>query len=172
MKTTFWITHLSLSALLKIFVRYRPKVIDRVIYINNTFPVGIIMVLLGMLHYKKKYFLKIEGSPIRGPKLNFANVYGKNGRLIITDVLADVMRTRRQIANNIFYLNDITSLYLRKSSAPFWRKYFESQIGKDINSAVFFAHYIKWLETKSENKESLDVLVLTWKDWGKHLEPY
>lgn len=172
MKTNVWITHLSLSALLKIFVRYRFKVLDRVVYINNTFFAGIILILLDIFNYKKKHFLKIEGSPIRGPKLNFANVCDKNGQLIITDVWADVMRTRREVANNFFYHNDISTFYLRQSSVPFLRKYFELQIGKDINCAIFFTHYIMWLKTKSENKESNDVLVLTWKDWGRHLEPY
>ncbi len=172
MRKTIWVTRLSIPILLRIFTRYHPKSLDKIAYINSTFSVDIILTSLNIFNYKRKYFLKIDGSPIMGPKLNFAEVYDRNGKLIIIDVFNNVLQLRREIAQDLFHHNDITKPYPHFSSRPFLQAFFEVQIGKEINYAIHLAHYIKWLESKSENEKNENVLIITWEDWGRHLEPY
>lgn len=174
MKTTIWVTHLSLPTLLRILTRYRPKSIDKIAYINSTFSVNTVLALLSILNCKKRYFFKINGDPISGAKLNFAEIRDIHGRLIATNVMYQVMQLRREIAQSILCNNktDVVNLYPHTSSKPFLRAFFEFQIGKNINCAVYFANYIKWLELRSENGGNDNVLILTWIDWGRYLEPY
>ena len=161
MRTTVWITYLSLPALLIIFMRYRPKAIDKIMYLNNSVSISIILVILNIVKRGKR-FRKIDNDSISGPKLNYTEAYG------VRDVMYQVVRLRRIITQRVFFDKDTD--VVQSGSRPFLRAFFEMQIARDINCAVHIAYYIKWLESKSSSETGKNILILTWKDWGKFLE--
>ena len=173
MKTTVWITHLSLPALLIMLMRYRLNAIDKIMYLNKSLSVNIILVILNIVNRGKK-FNKIDSNPVGGPELNFTEVFGENECTVIRDILHQVVRLRRKITQSVCFDKDtdVPGLYVQPGSKPFLRAFFEIQIAKDINCAVYFAHYIKWLESKSTCETGNNILILTWNDWGKFLEPH
>ena len=173
MKTTVWITHLSLPALLIMLMRFRPKAIDKIMYLNNSFSVSIILVILNIVN-RGKGFNRIDSNPVGGPELNFNEVFGENECTVIRDILHQVVRLRRKIAQSVFFDKDtdIPGFYVQPGSKTFLRAFFEIQFAKDINCAVYFAYYIKWLESKSTCETGKNILILTWNDWGKFLESH
>ena len=173
MRTTVWITHLSLPALLIMLMRYRPNAIDKIMYLNKSLSVNIILVILNIVNRGKK-LNKIDSNPVGGPELNFTEVFGENECTVIRDILHQVVRLRRKITQSVCFDKDtdVPGLYVQPGSKPFLRAFFEIQIAKDINCAVYFAHYIKWLESKSTCETGNNILILTWNDWGMFLEPH
>jgi hypothetical protein len=174
MRTTIWITYLSVYTLLKIFASYRLKTIDKIIYLNNSYAISIILTLLDIVKLRNKFFKKIDGDLVGGPELNYNEVFGENSCLVIKDILRQVVRLRRKITKSVCFDKDIDipGLYDQPDSRPFLRAFFETQIAKDINCAVYFANYIKWLESKSTCETGNNILILTWIDWGKFLKPH
>ncbi|MBW8000475.1 MAG: hypothetical protein FVQ80_00440 [Planctomycetes bacterium] len=171
MKKIIWNNHLTLVLIFRIARRFGLQNIKSINFATCSCLARCLTTFWNIFYIgRDKLFLKIPGNPISGPRLNFAEIYSKDGHLVYDDIMSSVLQLRREITEDVFSdkkLN-VTELYPHAASRPSLRSFFEMQIGKDINTALCFAHYIRYRKDETND----DVLVLTWLDWSKHVKPY
>jgi hypothetical protein len=169
MGKNYWIVKLRVSTLRKI-LRSKPSAAAHITYIETTKPAQILLRLLLKLKVLTAVIHKIKPRKVvAGPVLNMSSVRNDKGEVITLDVYRYLLDLRRELADRFFLAFKDFYFVKRQKKLNTLYAYFALCIARDINPAVYLAHFARWNryeQNESKTGKPQDIMFLPSSEWS------